>query len=135
MKVTQEKVTASKTKSTQLESITTNLAEFNLAEAVFLHKGTPPLSRPVRPIRHRLSAGRSGDRADGRKRGRQGEPPVQADQQHLDGDKPARRHDQQAAVGPEEVRGGERGLLAVRQDRRERQSVRRRVHRETRDPG
>jgi chemotaxis protein CheY-P-specific phosphatase CheC len=41
MKVTQEKVTTttSKVKSAHFETITTNIAEFSLAEAVFLHKG------------------------------------------------------------------------------------------------
>ena len=54
MKVTQEKVTVTKVKSAQVESITTNLTEFNLAEAVFLHKG-----RPSREKASSLDRGRS----------------------------------------------------------------------------
>lgn len=40
MKTAQERITVTKVKSAHLETITTNLAEFNLGEAVFVHKGT-----------------------------------------------------------------------------------------------
>lgn len=36
---THQKVTTTKVKTAHYESITTNLAEFSLGEAVFLHKG------------------------------------------------------------------------------------------------
>lgn len=40
MKTAQERITVTKVKSAHLETITTNLAEFNLGEAVFVHKGS-----------------------------------------------------------------------------------------------
>jgi hypothetical protein len=39
-RVIQEKVTVTKNRTSHIESITTNLTEFNLVEAVFIHKGT-----------------------------------------------------------------------------------------------
>ena len=45
MKTTTERVTVTKVKSAHLETITTNLAEFNLGEAVFVHKGSNLLSQ------------------------------------------------------------------------------------------
>lgn len=101
---THQKVTSTKVKSAHYESITTNLAEFSLAEAVFLHKGRPDLiTRPVCESRHGVSSGRDSERGPSRDGGREDHPAVQTDQQHLDGHQPARGHDQQAAGLPEEV--------------------------------